>query len=136
MVGLVIASHGHLADELLATAALIVGAVPAAATCNVTPGASPAHIQQQLLDAVNTVESGDGVIVLTDLLGGTPCNQSLSICQQANIEVLTGVNLPMVLKANSLREAPHSLHELARELAQYGQSNIRCVTDAVRSTRD
>lgn len=136
MVGIVIASHGHLAEELLATAKLIVGDLPQVAACSVDPAASLEEIRVHLRDAVALVDSGDGVLVFADLVGGSPCTQSLSLCRLARIEVVTGVNLPMLLKAGSLRAREASLLELAHEVAQYGQRNITCATDSLREVRD
>lgn len=135
MVGLVIASHGHLAEELVSTAAGIVGPLVKVATCSVAPGASADDVKQQIRDAVKAVDEGDGVIVFADLIGGSPCTQSLSLCQQADLEVVTGVNLPMLLKANTLRTATPkpTLTELAHQLASYGQRNITCATDVLRA---
>lgn len=132
MVGLVIASHGHLAEEFVATARQIVGELDNVVTCSVEPGASPEQLRERLKEAVGEVEQGDGVVVLADLLGGTPCNQSLSLCQQAHLEIVTGVNLPMVLKANSLRRTVGTAAELADQLTAYGQKNIACVTGRLR----
>src|SRR3954471_19332023 len=103
MVGLVIATHGRLGEELVATAEQIVGKLPAVATCAIQPGASPAEIRAQMSDAVKSVDSGDGVVIMADLFGGTPCKESLMLCRQNRIEVLAGINLPMLLKASSLR---------------------------------
>jgi PTS system mannose-specific IIA component len=138
MVGLVIATHGRLADELVSTASGIVGPMSAVATSHVAPQASAVEIHDQILQAVKQVDQGDGVLILADLLGGSPCAQSLPLCAQRNIEVVTGVNLPMLLKANSLRLNVQSLPELAIELAQYGQKNITrasaLIKDATRGT--
>lgn len=135
MIGLVVASHGHLARELVATARQIVGELAQVATFSVEPGASAEEIRGRIHEAVTAVDSGEGVIVFADLIGGSPCTQSLSLCQQDAIEVLTGVNLPMLLKANVLRTsgAPASLNAMAHELAAYGQKNITCASDAVRT---
>ncbi len=133
MVGLVVASHGHLAEELVSTARQIVGELTDIATCSVDPGASPDDIKRHIKEAVKAVDQGEGVIVFADLVGGSPCTQSLSLCQQARMEVITGVNLPMLLKANTLRRTAQSLSELAHQLTQYGQRNITCATDAVRA---
>jgi PTS system mannose-specific IIA component len=132
MVGLVVAAHGHLADELVATAEQIVGKLPAVSTCSIEPGASPEQIRQQMSLAIRAVDSGEGVIVMADLIGGTPCNQSLNLCRQHRLEVLTGVNLPMLLKASSLRQESMALEELAALLATYGQKNITCASALVR----
>ncbi len=135
MVGLVVASHGRLAEELISTARQIVGELQHVAACSVDTSASLEDIKIQLRNAVKAVDDGDGVIVFADLIGGSPCTQSLSLCRQNRMEVLTGVNLPMLLKANSLRgvlPAP-SLEVMAHELAQYGQKNITCATDLLRA---
>jgi mannose PTS system EIIA component len=72
------------------------------------------------------------VIVLADLFGGTPCNQSLTLSAEHRLEVLTGVNLPMLLKANSLRAETLSLPELALALTQHAQKNITCASAMLR----
>lgn len=132
MVGLVVAAHGRLADELVATASQIVGPLKKIATLSVDPSASPDEIRASMKSAVTSVDDGDGVLVFADLIGGSPCTQSLSLCKQARIEVVTGVNLPMLLKADSLR-AELPLNELAHTLATYGQKNICCASDLLRA---
>ncbi len=133
MVGLVVAAHGHLADELVHTAEQIVGELPAVRTCSIETGASPESIRTTMMEAVTQLDRGDGVIVLADLFGGTPCNQSLTLCDQCKLEVVTGVNLPMLLKANSLRREPMPLPDLALALTQYGQRNITCASALLRA---
>lgn len=133
MVGLVIATHGHLGDEMVHTAEQIVGKLPAVATCSIEPGAAPEQIREQMKAAVRRVDSGEGVIVLADLFGGTPCNQSLMLCNQCKLEVVTGVNLPMLLKANSLRaDDSMPLTEMALALTTWGQKNITCPSAMLR----
>jgi PTS system mannose-specific IIA component len=132
MIGIVIASHGHLAEELARTAKQIVGELPRVATCSVEAGTAPEELRGRICEAVKSVEEGDGVLVLADLLGGSPCTQSLLLCGEQKLEVLAGVNLPMLLKANSLRLAMPRLQQLARELAQYSQRNITLASDLVR----
>lgn len=132
MVGFVIASHGHLAAELLATAEQIVGKLDQATSCSVEPGASIDDLRTAIKDAVRTVDTGEGVIVLADLIGGSPCTQSMALCREKRMEVLTGVNLPMLLKANSLRASTGTLTELAHGLAEYGRKSITCATDRLR----
>lgn len=133
MIGIVIAAHGHLAEELARTAVQIVGELPRVSTISVEPHASLEELREHIKTAVRSVDDGEGVVVLADLLGGSPCNQSLMLCQKGQLEVLTGVNLPMLLKANSLRLAKLSLHELAESLAQYGQRNITLASNSVRT---
>lgn len=135
MVGLVIATHGRLAEELVSTAEGIVGPMPAVAASHVAPSASAREIHDQILEAVKAVDQGDGVLILADLLGGSPCAQSLPLCVQRQVEVVTGVNLPMLLKANSLRLSVPSLPQLATELTQYGQKNITRASALVRDAQ-
>jgi len=135
MVGLVIAAHARLAEELLATAEQIVGPLAMTATCSIEPDASPGEIREQMRRAVAAVDSGDGVLVLADLFGGTPCNQGLILTRERRVEVLTGINLPMILKANSLRTEPLSLSELAYALTRYGQKNITCASALLRESQ-
>jgi PTS system mannose-specific IIA component len=135
MVGLVVASHGRLAEELVHTAEQIVGKLPAVATCNIEPGTSVEDLRAQMKQAVARVDEGDGVIVMADLFGGTPCKESLMMCQRGNLEVLAGVNLPMLIKANSLRAELLPLPEMANLLATYGQRNITCASALLREAQ-
>ncbi len=135
MVGLVVASHGRLAEELVATAEQIVGKLPAVATCNIEPGTSVEDLRAKMKQAVARVDDGEGVIVMADLFGGTPCYESLMLCQRGFLEVLAGVYLPMILKANSLRAEHLPLPEMANLLASYGQRNITCASALLREAQ-
>ena len=135
MVGLVVASHGRLAEELVSTAEQIVGKLPAVATCNIEPGTPVEELRAKMKQAVSRVDDGEGVIILADLFGGTPCKESLMMCQRMNLEVLAGVNLPMLLKANSLRNEQMSLPEMANQLASHGQRNITCASALLREAQ-
>jgi len=132
MIGIVVASHGKLADEMVATARQIVGELPQTTTCSVAPGSSADQLKNDLKAAIARVDTGEGALVLTDLFGGSPCTQSLNLCNSCRMEVLSGVNLPMLLKANSLR-ADTPLPQLARSLAEYGQRNITVASELLRS---
>jgi len=132
MVGLVVAAHGRLAQELVATAEQIMGKLANVATVSIEPGTPAAAIRTQMRAAVKELDHGDGVLVLADLFGGTPCKESLLLCQKENLEVLAGVNLPMLLKAASLRGENIPLHDLAQALLTYAQRNIRFASELVR----
>jgi PTS system mannose-specific IIA component len=132
MVGLVVASHGRLAEELVATAEQIVGPLAGVATCSIEPGSSPDAIREKVLAAVESVDEGEGVIVLADLFGGTPCKESLMLCQCRALEVLAGVNLPMLIKASSLRRESMPLPQMAEALAHHAQRNITCASALLR----
>ena len=135
MVGIVIATHGRLAEELISTAEGIVGPISAIAASHVEPTWSAREIHDHIHEAVKSVDQGDGVLILADLLGGSPCAQSLPLCAQRQVEVVTGINLPMVLKANSLRLSVTSLTQLANDLAAYGQKNITRASAVVRDAQ-
>lgn len=132
MIGLVVASHGGLAAQLLETAKGIVGELPHTAVCSIEPSMSASDFKAHLKDAISQVDGGNGVLVLTDLMGGSPCIQSLSLCHARAIEVVTGANLPMIIKAGSLRHSAADLHALASDIIAYGQRNIGLASDAVR----
>jgi len=135
MVGLVVATHGRLAAEMVATAEQIVGKLPQCASVAIEPGVSPAHIRELMREAVDSVDDGDGVVVMADLFGGTPCKESLMLCHQRHIEVLAGVNLPMLIKAHSLRAQAMSLPDLAHSIELAARKTITCVTDLVREAQ-
>jgi PTS system mannose-specific IIA component len=135
MVGLVVAAHGRLAEELVSTAEQIVGKLPAVSTCNIEPGTPVEELRAKMKQAVARVDDGEGVIIMADLFGGTPCKESLMMCQRMNLEVLAGVNLPMLLKANSLRSEQMSLSEMANQLASHGQRNITCASALLREAQ-
>lgn len=136
MVGLVVATHGRLADELVATAEQIVGKLESVATCSIEPGASCEDLREKLRAAVSQVDQGDGVLVLADLFGGTPCKESLMLCREAKLEVLAGVNLPILLKASTLRhDRSMSLEQMGEQLTSYGQRNITLASALLRDAQ-
>ena len=130
MVGIVVAAHGRLAEELLRTAEGVVGPVPQAQALSIGGGVEGGSAA--LRAAIAAVEQGDGVVLLTDLLGGSPTNLCLQVLKEREVEVVTGVNLPMLLKLGSLRAAGAAPVELARQLATAGQKAIVDATDLVR----
>ena len=132
MIGLVVATHGKLAQEMLATAEQIVGPLATVTWCSVEPGSSAEALRERISEAVHRVEQGDGVLVLADLFGGSPCRESMALCQKQNLEVVCGVNLPMVIKAASLRHEGLSVNALAQALVQYGQRNITLASQLLR----
>lgn len=119
---------------MLATAEQIVGPLAQFTSCTVEPGSSAEMLRDLIREAITRVDTGDGVLVLADLFGGSPCQASMALCNKANLEVITGVNLPMVIKANSLRSEGHSVNALAQTLVQYGQRNITLASALVRDS--
>lgn len=103
MIGIVLVTHGKLADEFLSAMQHVVGPQSQIATACIGPNDDMNGRREDILSKVNEVDSGDGVIVLTDMFGGTPSNLAISIMDKANIEVIAGINLPMLVKLNTLR---------------------------------
>jgi len=128
MVGILVVTHRRLAEELIATAELIVGRVEGCVGLSLDPELPVDDLRQQIDNAMAEVNDGDGVIVLTDMFGGTPSNLSLSFLNQEGVEVVTGVNLPMLLKLAHSREEQR-VDELARTLKEYGRRSISLASE-------
>ena len=104
MIGMVLVTHGHLADEFVEALEHVVG--PQENTATVCIGADDDMEQQRdnILKEVARVNKGDGVVVLTDMFGGTPSNLAISIMDKSDVEIIAGVNLPMLIKLASVRK--------------------------------
>lgn len=103
MIGLVIVTHGRLADEFVAAMEHVVGHQDHVRTICIGPNDDMEQRRGDILDAVAGVDMGNGVILLTDMFGGTPSNLSISIMDKARVEVIAGVNLPMLIKLAGVR---------------------------------
>jgi PTS system mannose-specific IIA component len=132
MVGLVVATHGGLAEELLRTAAGIVGPLERCEALTISSGSSMEEAKTQLRQAIQRVDEGQGVLVLTDMFGGTPANLALTFLDD-RIEVVTGVNLPMILKLATGRGEDLALRPLAEAVAGHGQKNISLASELLRT---
>ena len=104
MIGLVIVTHGGLAREFRSAVEHIVGPQAQLATISIGPDDDMEARRRELLDAVRAVDEGRGVIILTDMFGGTPSNLAISVMDDAQVEVIAGVNLPMLVKLVSIRK--------------------------------
>ncbi|HBO83544.1 MAG: hypothetical protein A2073_08475 [Deltaproteobacteria bacterium GWC2_42_11] len=123
MVGIIVVAHGELADMLISTAESITGRLEAVRGIAVNKGDTAEDIRKSISDAIKAVDSGMGVLILTDMFGGTPSNISLSFLEDGKVEVLTGVNLPMLLKLYSYLKG-RTLSELAELLQTSGKESI------------
>ena len=135
MTGIVIVSHGSLATELLRAAEIIVGKIENAVPVDIDPKMGVEEIHRAMEAAIRSVDRGKGVLLLTDMFGGTPSNIGLSFLGTHAIEVVTGVNLPMMLKAPMARTTM-DLGGLARHLQEYGQRNITIPGEMLRKKVD
>ncbi len=104
MIGIVLVTHGNLANEFIAAMQHVVGPQENIATVCIGPDDDMEMRRQEILTKVALVNNGNGVIVLTDMFGGTPSNLAISIMDKAQVEILAGVNLPMLIKLASLRK--------------------------------
>lgn len=123
MIGVVVITHGRLADELIDAARLIVGSIEAVEGISMAPDEDMEAAQARILEAIKKVDSGKGVLILTDLFGGTPSNLSLTFLAERKVEVLSGVNLPMLLSLATGRDNK-SLEEVAEMAMNAGKKNI------------
>ncbi len=104
MIGLIIVTHGNLAREFVAALEHVVGPQQQIAAISIAPNDDMEERRDAIIAAVKKVESGDGVIILTDMFGGTPSNLAISVMDSGSVEVIAGVNLPMLVKLARVRE--------------------------------
>jgi PTS system mannose-specific IIA component len=104
MIGMVLVTHGRLASEFIAALEHVVGAQTQIAAVCIGPEDDMEQRRQDILHCINEVDSGDGAVLLTDMFGGTPSNLAISVMDRGKVEVIAGVNLPMLIKLASLRQ--------------------------------
>jgi len=131
MVGIVIVTHLKLGEELLAVAELIVGKLKQFQAVSINPKEGVEEIKERISEAIRRVDKGKGILILTDMFGGTPSNICLSFLGEWKIEVITGVNLPMLLKL-ATSEEERDLAELADFIRTYGQKNINLASEILK----
>jgi len=127
-IGTVIVTHYRLGEEFLQALRLIVPDAPKFHAVSIEPSQPVDEMRSAISGALNAADEGDGVLVLTDMFGGTPSNISLSFLDEHHVEVVTGINLPMLIKLATLREEK-SLEELATFIKEYGQRNISVASE-------
>jgi len=134
MIGVVVVAHFKLAREMVAATELIVGRQEQFTYVDIFPDEDVEQIKGRVVSALKSMNPGEGVIILTDMFGGTPSNISLSFLEEGRVEVVTGVNLPMLIKLVTYRR-DKTLPELAEFIASYGKKNIYLATDLLRSKK-
>lgn len=123
MIGLVLVTHGRLAEEFKAALEHVVGPQDQVETISIGPDDDMEQRRQDILAAVDRVNQGSGVVLLTDMFGGTPSNLAISVMDDKAIEVVAGVNLPMLIKLASVR-ADIGLAEAVEEARKAGRKYI------------
>ncbi len=136
MVGIVIVTHGQLGDALLETAEVIFSSKPEAVvsvSLNLTEDVE--KLRKKINTAIKSVDSNKGILILTDMFGGTPSNLSYSFLDEGRIEVISGVNLPVLLKAINIRNKGMDLHLMAKTIETYGKKSISLASSILKGEK-
>jgi len=134
MIGVVVVTHGQLATELLNAAETIVGDLPRFAAVSIGWHDDTEDARTEIEQAIARVEEGAGVLILTDMFGGTASNLAMSFLSREKVEVITGVNLPMLIKLANLPEQSDLLAS-AREMREHGRNAIWVASDLLRGEK-
>lgn len=132
MIGILVITHGNLGSELIRAAELIKGSLDGALYISVDAAKGLDELRKEITTAIRKVDAGMGVLVLTDLFGGTPSNVSLAFLKEGKVEVVTGVNLPMLLKIPDVRGKETDLANFAAQIRDYGKKNIYLASEVLR----
>ncbi len=132
MIGLVLITHARLGRELVNAAEFILGRIEKVATVAVETNPEAEHLRGKLETALEQVDQGQGVLILTDMFGGSPNNISLAFLEEGKAEVVTGVNLPMLIKAATSRQ-DNDLAQLAKLVCEAGRGSISVAGELLSS---
>jgi PTS system mannose-specific IIA component len=128
MIGMILVTHGKLAEEFVHAMQHVVGRQEAIATVCIGPNDDMERRRKEISDAVKKVDSGTGVIILTDLFGGTPSNLAISLMKAGHVEVIAGINLPMLIRLAKARNSM-SVQEAARAARDAGRNYITIASE-------
>lgn len=134
MVGTIVVTHGGIGKELVRAVQTIVREPNPLVGVALEQSESVDQMRHKIEQAIREMDSGEGVLLLSDMFGGTPSNLCLSFLKEGKVEVVTGVNLPMLIKMASLKEKK-SLEEIADFIKNYGQKNIARATEVLHGNR-
>lgn len=129
MVGILVVSHGGLADALIASVQSLVGNLQRTRGVPIWPKDKAKEVKEEIQKKMAEVDDGEGVVILTDILGGTPTNLSLSFLEDEKVEVVTGVNMPMLMTLSNYRKG-RSLREIGRLVKKSGRRSIILAKEA------
>ena len=134
MIGVVVVTHGQLATELVNAAETIVGDLPQFAAVSIGWHEDTEDARKEIQQAIARVHRDSGVLLVTDMFGGTPSNLAMTFLSEGAVEVLTGVNLPMLIKLANLPERADLL-AAAREMREHGRNAIWVASDLLRGEK-
>ena len=132
MIGVVVVTHGQLANELVNAARTIVGELPQLVAVSIGWHDEPTAARQAIAEAIARVQGPEGVLILTDMFGGTPSNLGLTFLETNRVEIITGVNLPMLIKLANLQTSSELL-SVAREMREIGRNAIWVASDLLHA---
>ncbi|MEM1148966.1 MAG: PTS sugar transporter subunit IIA [Pseudomonadota bacterium] len=132
MIGIVVVSHGKLAQELLSAAEHVVGEQRRFRAICIEAEDDIEARREEIREVARTVDDGSGVVILTDMFGGTPSNLAISVMNAGQIEVLAGVNLPMLIKLAEVRSDNIPLEQAVRTAADAGRKYINIASELLR----
>lgn len=136
MIGAVIVTHGRLAHELLDATERIVGPSECIRAVSMDWDDDVSDAREEISEAIDEVDRGAGVLIFTDMFGGTPTNVSLAFLEKGHVEIITGVNLPMIIKLTSLQGSDASLLEVAQEVRERGQKSVYVASEILSSRQE
>ena len=134
MIGMVLVTHGRLATEFVAALEHVVGPQPQVAAICIGPDDDMEQRRQDILRSISEVDTGEGAVLLTDMFGGTPSNLAISVMDRGKIEVIAGVNLPMLIKLASLRQS-EALDRTALGAQEAGRKYINVASQLLADAR-
>ena len=123
MIGMVLVTHGHLATEFRAALEHVVGPQKQLIAISIGPEDDMERRRADIIDAIHEADSGEGVVLLTDMFGGTPSNLAISVMNGGKVEVLAGINLPMLIKLASVRDAA-TLEQAVQQAQDAGRKYV------------
>ena len=134
MIGVVVVTHGQLATELVNAAEMIVGDLPHVTAVSIGWHDDVNDAREDIAKAIERVRGEDGVLLLTDMFGGTPSNLGMTFLAKDRLEVITGVNLPMLIKLAGSRQST-DLMAVAKEMQEHGRNAIWVASDFLRGDK-
>jgi PTS system mannose-specific IIA component len=134
MIGVVVVTHGQLATELVNAAEMIVGDLPQFTAVSIGWHDDVNDAREDIAQAIERVRGDEGVLLLTDMFGGTPSNLGMTFLQTDGLEVITGVNLPMLIKLANLKKSANLL-AVAQEMRDHGRNAIWVASDLLRGEK-
>lgn len=136
MLGIVIVTHGKLGDILIDTAEIIFDTkLEAIVSVSIDLKENVEALRKKIKEGIKSVNKQKGILILTDMFGGTPSNLSYSFLEEGKVEVISGVNLPILVKAINCRKKEADLHLMAKAIEEYGRKSISLASDILKGNK-